>query len=739
MKRILMFAAMVTVIIAAVGCDPDEGPGKDPVLQSFEVAVDAVTKTSVTYSVTPAVLDKEYIAVVKTAESVEGVEDEALVEGIFSDFKTVAAQSGLTLSEYMAKNVVKGVTSGATVNGLAVDTDYVLVVFGVDPAADYTASTYPFTTDFSTAAVVKSDCTFDVVSEVNMNTVDFDVTPSDAGISWHLFTIMKSSYDAYLDPAGDYRWDKATFYQAYVENETAQYLGAGYSAEEALAAMFVKGNATLHAEGLNVNTEYAWLVAGFEIEDGVPYLVTDVAEGTYMTGNVAKSDLTFDISVTDVEQMKAAIKITPSDNDAKFCWMVQEYDGVQTPEDVMNGIVSANQMWFDMGFMLYNGVQDYTGGAGSPYKYSLDMPDTDYCVIAFGYSGGVNTDPEMVTFKTLPGGAPEDCTFSAEITKTTPYAVEFNLVPSDVTVYYTADVCLASEFDKDALVAEVENGIQQTVEMQQMWNPNTTVAQVISMYYWSGANVMNANGLQPETEYMLYVCAIDAKTGKVASVTTVDPFVTTSALGSVTPSIELIGYYSGDDEAGNIFGDAAATAGKSIAVVKYSASADATAIYSTISTGNALSVEDYTDAYLMSYISSYYWSAMDMSQPYSFFVLSWEEDNTVLAYAEDASGNLGAIARTLLRATAEAKGDVADLKALVDELNAQDKGTAGAAPLSKGASSRPAVTLKEKLSVAPVESADVCEAPQSFAAPKPALESGRMLMLDRISASWMRR
>ena len=69
MKRILMYMAMVLGTVAFWSCDPQEKPDPQPdpqpALQSFEVKVDAVTKTSVTYSVTPSLLDKEYIAVVK--------------------------------------------------------------------------------------------------------------------------------------------------------------------------------------------------------------------------------------------------------------------------------------------------------------------------------------------------------------------------------------------------------------------------------------------------------------------------------------------------------------------------------------------------------------------------------------------------------------------------------------------------------------------------------------------------
>jgi hypothetical protein len=40
--------------------------------------------------------------------------------------------------------------------------------------------------------------------------------------------------------------------------------------------------------------------------------------------------------------------------------------------------------WMNNGAMLYKGVQDYTGGPNSPYKYKLDAADTEYYIVA-GY------------------------------------------------------------------------------------------------------------------------------------------------------------------------------------------------------------------------------------------------------------------------------------------------------------------------------------------------------------------
>ena len=433
--------------------------------------------------------------------------------------------------------------------------------------------------------------------------------------------------------------------------------------------------------------------------------------------------------------MRAAIKITPSDLEAAFVWMCQAYDGVSTPADVMDAIVAANKSWLDMGFMSYYGVQDYTGGPGSQYKYKLDSPDTDYCVIAFGYAGGVTSEPEMVTFRTLPGADPAECTFDLVLNETTTYGFSFNVTPSDVTTYYYGDVCVASEYDEASIVAEVEAGIQQMYEMNKMFSPDLTMSAMIAQYYWNGPNVMDADNLTPDTEYTVYILALDSKTGKVVKAHKYPSFAKTKPVGTIVPEIELIGYYSGDEEAGAIFGQPAVTAGKAIAVVKYNVDPAATALYSGVLEGNGMDAVEYDDAYINEMLK-FYWDGVSLQQPYSFFVTTWQMQQTVFAYAEDANGGKGALGRFLLCPTAEEKGNIEDLKALVAELNGQSK--AASAPASVNTrevvTGKPVVTVREKAETVSVEPSPMVARPVE----QMALRAGNLMQLNYVPSFWVK-
>lgn len=727
---------MALGVMAAAGCNEKE-PQKDPTpeptpaIQSFEISVDAVTKKTVTYSVTPEILDKEYIAVVTTAESLAGLEDEAVVEHVYDEIKAAAASAGLTFAEKMSAIAAKGASQGVVVDGLAVNTEYAVVVFGVDPANNWESTTFPELKEFKTAAVEAVSCTFDVAATVEQNNVSLAVTPSDNNIKWHLLIVTKAMYDTYTDAEGDYKWTKDVFYQAYAENEINEYLGAGYTEDQVIEALFFQGPQTLKAEGLNAATEYLYLVAGFDMNEGL-YVVTEVTDGSFVTEEPASSGLTFDISVTDIEQMRAAILITPSDLTEKFCWMVQPYDGTSSAEEVMNGIVAANKMWFDMGFMLYTGVQDYTGGPDSPYKFKLDTPDTEYCVIAFGYAGGVTSEPVMVTFRTLPGDDPADCTFTYEVTEESTYGLSFYVTPSDPSVYYYGDVCVDGTYDEAARIAEVEAGIESMVAMQQMFDPSATVTSVIGMYYWNGPNYMDAKELAPDTSYTLFLYALDAKTGKVAAAHSYPSFAKTKPVGTIVPEIEIVGYYSGDEEAGAVFGQPEVTAGKCIAVVKYNVDPSATALYAGILEGNGMDATEYPDDSIHSYLNGY-WNQISMAQPYSFYVLNWAVEQTAFAYALDANGGEGALARSLVLPTAEEKGNIEDLKSLVEELNSATRTTVSTMSVEAmpAASSEPVVSVREKVT------ADNA-VPSQPALPSfgRSIKAGYLMQLDHVPAIW---
>ncbi len=400
------------------------------------------------------------------------------------------------------------------------------------------------------------------------------------------------------------------------------------------------------------------------ISDGKNSITSESVEMMFSNEYVSES-ADFTIEVTDVDTISAGIKITPSKDSLYFCWRVMEYDGKSTSKDIMLRILGSY-------VPTYRGIQDYTGGPGSPYKYKLDVPDTEYCVIAFGYISnyGVTTDPVMVTFRTLPAPDASETEFNMTASAVTPYSLKIGVTSSVASTYYTPGVCKPEEYNEEVLVSEVEAGIAEILEMQQTYDPNITLSQVLGMYFYKGNYTIDASGMQPETTIMGYIFAIDHKTGKVAKVQTFENLATTRKPGDVTPTVEFIGNYSGNDENGQVLGDANLTKGKAISVFKYSNLDGARSLFTTLLGDNLM---NYTDPELWK-MATGYWDTCSMSQPYGFYVTDWNYEHTALAYAVDsATGQPGGIGRATTKPTINNKNDIQELIDLVNELNAAQK------------------------------------------------------------------
>ena len=675
-----LFYLLLALPLAFAACDPAPEPGPDtptPEGLSFDVVVGEVTSSSVSYTVTPSDLEAEYLCVLYDAATVEEfTRDEFLVETLFQELETEARSKGMTLEEYMPQVVDKGAITDGKFSNLFPESKYYIIVFGVDAAKGYKANTAVTKVEVTTTEFVGLDVTFEVNTTVEGNSAQYQITPSNDNDVWYFYTLPKSTYDAYTDPAGDYQMSEQRFLLFCLEREIEAYRSAGYTDNQILNAIFHKGALTLQAKGLNAQTEYINMIAGFIVtEEGNVTIATDVTTSTYKTGDALASELTFDISVTDVEMIRAAIKITPSDTKETFCWMCGVWDGEQTAEDIMNGIVAQYGSWMNGGAMLYTGVQDYTGGPGSPYKYKLASPDTDYYVIAFGYAGGVTTEPEMVTFRTLPAPDPATTTFTMSASDISPYSFKIAVVPSHATTYYSFNVCAPEEYDEEAIIAAENEIFDSMLEQSKAFNPDTTVAQVLSSYYYRDAANADATGLVPESDFMGYVIVYNPEDGHVLKIHKFENLATTKSVGSITPGVELVGYYSGDEENGSVFGQPAATKGKAITVVKYNNIDGARSLFATMLGDDMTNTSNYSDSYIWGEAAQY-WKSVKTSQPYSFYVAEWDYAQTAFAYAVDGNGLPGGMGRLYTMPTAENKGDINELKALVDELNAAEKSLA---------------------------------------------------------------
>lgn len=647
----------------AVACGREVDPPPPPTpIPDFRVEIDDVTRSTVTVSVAPSEKIADYICVVEERSVVdEFTQSKFVIATVFQELTEEASSKGLTLAEYMPTVVDNGVIEGATFSGLSLDTEYYILVFGVDDK--YEACTELTKVAFKTLAVEKSDCTFEVATEVVDNSVTISVVPSDKEIYWYLCTMPKSNYDYYVNDENGYQMSEGYFYEYYFQQDINAYRGAGYTDQQIIDALIHRGDLQLQASGLNEFTDYYILVAGLIMDSEGIVICTDIAKHSYTTEAAAKSAMTFEIEVWDVKQMEASFRITPSNNNDKYCALCQPWDGVSTADEVMHKIVDQWGGWMEI-MADDKGMVEHSGSSAM----RLPAADTDYYIIAFGYDGGITTDAYMKTFRTLPGGSVEEVEFTIAASNISPYGFNMNITSSDPTIYYIPGACVPAEYNEEQYMAWEREAFDYYYNGSKDFNPSITIAEVLDQYYYNGSSSVMVSGLLPDTEIMAYIYALDSRTGEIVKTFTFDNVARTSTLGEANPQVEIVGYYSGDDEAGSIFGDAALSAGKAIIVVKYTNLDNARTLFTTMLEGDCSYSSACPDRELWT-LATGYWATCSMSQPYGFYTSEWNADMTALAYCVDTNGKVGEIGRCYACAMAENKSDIEELRALVDGLN----------------------------------------------------------------------
>ncbi len=648
-------------VAVACGREVDPPPPPTPV-PDFRVNIDDVTRSTVTVSIAPSEKISDYICVVEQRSVVdEFTQDKFVIATVFQELTEEASSKGLTLAEYMPSVVDNGVIEGATFSGLSLDTEYYLLVFGVDDK--YEACTELTKVAFKTLAVEKSDCTFEVATEVVDNSVTISVSPSDKEMYWYLCTMPKSNYDYYVNDENGYQMSEGYFYEYFFQQDINALRGAGYTDQQIIDALIHSGDVQLQASGLNEYTEYYILVAGLIMDSEGIVICTDISKHSYTTEAAAKSEMTFEIEVWDVKQMEASFRITPSNNDDKYCALCQPWDGVSTADEVMHKLVDQWGGWMEI-MADDKGMVEHSGSSAM----KLPAADTDYYIIAFGYDGGITTEAYMKTFRTLPGGSVEEVEFSIAASNISPYGFNMNITSSDPTIYYIPGACVPEEYNEEQYMAWEKEAFDYYYNGSKDFNPSITIAEVLDQYYYNGSSSVMVSGLLPDTEIMAYIYALDSRTGEIVKTFTFENVARTATLGDANPQVEIVGYYSGDDEAGSIFGNAALSAGKAIIVVKYTNLDNARTLFTTMLEGDCSSATAYPDRELWT-LATGYWATCSMTQPYGFYTSEWNADMTALAYCVDHNGKAGEIGRCYACATAENKSDIEELRALVNELN----------------------------------------------------------------------
>ena len=164
----LLMAAMMLFAASFVACNNDDvDSGKtpsepaQPTEVTFTISNVEASLTDVTYTVTPSDDNAEYLVFVYDAKAVEECDTDAdIVAKLYAEVEEYATESNTTFNDYLAGKVKKGVQENAKVANLTYGTNYYVLVFAVDAANNYAATTDITKHRFNTTEPEVSACTF---------------------------------------------------------------------------------------------------------------------------------------------------------------------------------------------------------------------------------------------------------------------------------------------------------------------------------------------------------------------------------------------------------------------------------------------------------------------------------------------------------------------------------------------------------------------------------------------------
>lgn len=673
-KNLFRLFSLLTLFAVAACNDDDKNSVSylDLSKQELTLTEGKVTTSTFSFSVKASDANIPYLCLYVEKNIVDQVSKGELPAYLMNDLKKRAESEGTPFEQYVASITMKGNQEG-TIEGLLPGRIYELVAFAIDGTRIADKAEYLF---FQTEMAEAVDCTFDVQTAVSGNSVHFSVKPSNKEVDYYFCSFAKSTYDQVVAQG----WDNLQILNAYFGEEMNSRLSqlapdgnvTSEIVDQLLAQLFRKGDQELEASGMQGGMDYVWMVAAFkivEVDGTLNFVIVSTPQvGSYKIeqtggGDSSMIDMKFDIQVTDITATSAKIVVTPDNMDQTYIWCYDPYDEStkgKTPMQMAEQFVRSQGPF--VGFVVKKGVQEA--------PMATLTPGVKHYVLAFAYNvgTGIVSEPQIYEFNASPSdGDPTQMTFSYNINSLSPYQVNFDIIPSDETLPYTSLLLPDEDYNEAEAKANIEAEVKLSYEESLRFDPEKPMSTFLyESYYRPGSRYGNVyNNLIPGKSYTLSYFALNLE-GKVARVQADKSFITAPQLSDVKVTGECLGYFDGNDEAGKIFGNAAATQGRAIVVLRFSPSADAQ------SPKYILVDKIYEQMNDQELYTSFNWTDISADQHYYAYVLAdWNVNYSCFMYAKNTEGIEGKMERLSVGQLIQSKaGNISQLEQIIAAANA---------------------------------------------------------------------
>lgn len=218
----------------------------------------------------------------------------------------------------------------------------------------------------------------------------------------------------------------------------------------------------------------------------------------------------FSLEYDKLTSTTVTLRVTPADNDVRYYYDVVTTDQLAESHgsiaEVVEGYISYLQQTYPT--LSVENILDALLAKGPDSDDLTGLPagtDFVFYAIAVNDEGKCYGQPTTTTFTTLPAGDPADCTFTIDYANLTSDGLTVKVTPSDASVRYWMGITAVDEYPGDyAMTANVKTEIAAYAADKGM-----TVAQVVKGVTFTGECSSAESGLQANTDYYIYVYAMD--------------------------------------------------------------------------------------------------------------------------------------------------------------------------------------------------------------------------------------
>lgn len=356
--------------------------------------------------------------------------------------------------------------------------------------------------------------TFEIL-KTNKTSVSFRVTPLAEQMPYVVMITDKATFETF-ESIDAYIADDLAWFNQLATN-------MGITLEEYLATVLTTGVKEDSAEGLTPNTEY-YLYAYHLTASGE--VVSDFEYKEFKTAALATSDVTFEVSVSDISYNKATVNVVPSSSTATYFVNIMSEERLadfgEGAEAYINHLVALRDYYLGMNATTEQMIANLCFAGEKSLTVDDLKAGTKHYAYAIGVDGDFlpNTKAFVIEFETTTAES-SALTFEVDFTNLYYDHVDGIVTPSNNDETY---ICSIQTAESLTWYDSEEEFMQTLLDDLEWWYGGVETA-----LHTGITDLSTFGGLYPETEYIV-VCFGYDETPTTELFTF--PFTTTEASGN---------------------------------------------------------------------------------------------------------------------------------------------------------------------------------------------------------------